>query len=164
MIIMEKVLNGKGLGKFRGSAEAALFFIGCPHQMFVDLPEGILIKDTGVRSVGKSSNPRRSADPEGVGPCHMLGKALRLLFYLVSFFPEGSGYRSQHVCPGRTVVYGTGRDIGAPIKGPALRCQKYVQRPAAATGDNLYRIQIDMVEVGPFFPDLLNVDEMIVHN
>jgi hypothetical protein len=58
---------------------------------------------------------------------------------------------------------GLGREISPSIKRPEIRQQKTIQWPASSSGENLNSIQINLINIGPFFAVYFDIDKVSVH-
>ena len=121
------------------------------------------------RSVRRRCRPGRAArggDADGSVACNRLATALgerqHVGVDLDAPVRPGVGDRVEHVQkPGRAVAGGL-REVRAAVKGPALWGREHRERPSAVSGDRLHRLEVDRVEIGPFFAVDLDRDEGLV--
>src|SRR5260221_2033689 len=152
VVIVKQKADRKGLGKFRSPAKTTFLLVSSSQQLVADLSQHL--RREGIFAFAITNEPDFAS---------MIGQVTALLFNLRPFLLEGPGNSTQHVFPGGPVINGPGREISAAVKRFAFGGEKYIEWPAAAAGDSLHGVHIDMVEVGPFFPVDLDVDEMFVH-
>jgi len=162
IIVVQQVPDGEGLRKFRRPSEPAFFFVRCGQQLIANPSKGFGIKRIGSLS-GRARGLFSRSDAKHPRSGDMMGKAAGLLFDLFFLLPEGLGDSGQQFLPGRAVIKRARRKIGAAIERPAFGGKEDIQWPAAAAGDGLHGIHIDMVQIGPFLPVDLDIDKMLVH-
>ena len=69
----------------------------------------------------------------------------------------------KHARKSRHAVAVFRRKIGAAVKRLAVRREKHRHRPAAAPGQHLHGVHVNLIEVGPLFAIDFDADEMLVH-
>ena len=94
----------------------------------------------------------------------VLVQPIRRICDIITFFPIMPGNGFQNLGKARYVVPALRRKIRAAVKRDTLRRQKHAHRPPTGTGHNLYRIHINFIHIGAFFPIDLHVDKMRIHN
>ena len=79
------------------------------------------------------------------------------------FFPIGLGDACQDSWERGDVMAVLRWEIGSAIERLAIWGEKHRHRPAAATDQHLHRIHIDFINIRPFFPVNLDIDEQLIH-
>ena len=129
-------------------------------------PAVLVVEVGGQRGIGAVQNvagKRGVAAGQMAGAPHLFGKLPGHPLDFRRAVEVGTGDGLQQ--PGKAGHIGPvgGRKVGAAVERLAVGRQKDGHGPAAAAGQQLHRLHIDGVQVGPLFPVDLDVDEVAVH-
>jgi hypothetical protein len=143
-----EVLGG---GELRGTTEAAPLVV-------VDLVERVQGLLEHLEAHDLVAGGEAAALAEG------LGEPVGLLEELVALGRPGVGHRLEQLGERRHAATGSGREVGAPVEGTAVRGEEHGHRPAAPAGHRLHGVHVDGVDVGSLLPVDLHVHEVLVHD
>jgi len=115
------------------------------------------------RAVQQAAVQGRVAGPQVRGAVERFGQSFARGEQLLA--PVLPCLRDRHEELGEAghVVARDGREVGAAVKGLALRGEKHGHRPSAAAGQRLHGLHVDRVDIGPFLAIDLDIDEQLVH-
>src|SRR6266850_2714746 len=149
LVAFEDEVDGGGVWKFRGAAEAAVFYVE-------QLRDGIDLggDDAGIEfGVGAG---------EGLGMCDHFGERFSGAFQLGALIAEGIGDGEKHAAETGTVHLVFGRKIGAAEKRFAVREKESGERPAALFGNRADGGLIAGIDIGAFVAVDFDGHEIVV--
>ena len=149
LVALEDQVDGRGVRKFRGAAEAAVLDVEKLGDGF-----DLCVDDAKVEISASAGEDFRLRDGigEGVGGALQFG----------SLVAVGIGDGEKNAAESRAAHLVFGREIGAAKKGFAIREQKTGQRPSPLAGDRGDRGLIAGVDVGAFVAIYFYGDEVLV--
>ena len=141
-------LEQHGVGELRGALGPAVHRIDHGEQ----LPGGLV--EHLQRQLGPRSRPGFQPLAQGI-PVVLDGLRVRA---------ESLRHGLKDLDEARPPVFRLLREIGAAPDRVPLGGEEHGQRPAALLAGGVQRRHVDLVDVGPFFPIDLDVDEVAVHH
>ena len=150
-VVAEEHFEGHWLREFGSIADAPVLVVEIGGQRRIGLVENVdAEKGVAAGQLG--------------GAAHLLGQLPGNPVDLRPVGAVGAGRGLQKPGEPWDIVAVDRREVGAAEKGLAVGGEEDGHRPAAAARQHLDRLHVDGVQVGPFLPVHLDVDEILVHH
>ena len=119
---------------------------------------------TGAAAASSSLRPMVTLPAGRALSASRASSACAVLLDLVRLLAEQPRHFAQHVGESRPAEAALLRKIRAAPHRLAVRREKHGQRPAALLAQQMQRVHVDLVDVGPLLAIDLDVDEQLVHH